>query len=237
MAVENNSPALLTQMILRRSGRALFLPGIVYADEVESPPPLPPVPIDHIPALASHPVKPTYLWQSWRDTEAKATPEEVLLGPDANLAQMLAEIEAAPDMDDPSDPDFVPADVTPANQRLPAIGDPRDLHLDHLLPEQLMLVQQWFAQAGPGTSYHEQVRDIAAALRSYEPKASFDVIGRIFGITRGAVYKHLKDCGWSDNQGKALCYWTGRVAETQRVLDGAFSGKRSGDVRRCVGFP
>jgi hypothetical protein len=122
------------------------------------------------------------------------TPENIILAPDEDTAAILEEIMTARD----DDPNFVPV-VRPRDHRLAAFHDMCDPHLEHLNEDQRTIVTAWFDQARPEASYHDQVTGIGAALHSLRPSAKSDDIGRIFGITQGPVYNHVRNCGWSAN--------------------------------------
>jgi hypothetical protein len=68
-----------------------------------------------------------------------------------------------------------------------------------LTTEQSEIVAQWFAskETEPCVYYHQQVVEIAEALRQPPHCLSLKTIGSIFGISKGAVNSHLSE-RWSD---------------------------------------
>jgi hypothetical protein len=69
-------------------------------------------------------------------------------------------------------------------------------------------------------TYHEQVQTIASALRMTIPSISFELIGYIFGVSRGTIDSQIRSKGWNDNlaEGKAFLLDNEMAAIGQFIL-------------------
>jgi hypothetical protein len=197
----------MNQMIQRREVRLHgtpehhFLQHLNYG-EAMSCPDLPPDEI--IPAMLHQPPM-SGPWGSRRNLRAQAAYLQPYRVPDTALPQGSAPSEAivtdVPDEDE-ADLDFATGEVIDVLIDHPTRKLPRpitDLDPEGLTDEEQQVIFQWFSGAigRPNLSYHDQVVEISGRLRNLPNKATFERIGKVFGLTKGAISAHVQGVDWS----------------------------------------